>query len=184
MQCNHATQFLTANEMTCAIAIIYLRKLPVERVRRRPPQQCPALTRDVSSNANVKSCENCSILAYMHSIVYFIRIKISRNAAFTMNLALPPIFRFYFLLLLLLNRKHLLWNFWFILMIRQYFKNISKTQRENPQSNHYLFYKRATKKMHSLSFSGTFKFHTQMASTVQQKKNGEKQKWNVWNDMH
>lgn len=42
-----------------------LRKLPVERVRRRPPQQCPALTRDVSSNANVKSCENCSIIRFL-----------------------------------------------------------------------------------------------------------------------
>lgn len=49
---------------------LYLRKLPVERVRRRPPQQCPALTRDVSSNANVKSCENCSILKFL--LFYFV----------------------------------------------------------------------------------------------------------------
>lgn len=61
-------------QMTCAFIVHDLRKLPVERVRRRPPQQCPALTRDVSSKANVRSCENCSIVVffkYFHSSQIF-----------------------------------------------------------------------------------------------------------------
>lgn len=52
----------------------YLRRLPVERVLRRPPQQCPALTRDVSSRASVKSCENCSILTF-----YLVRLDYSKG---------------------------------------------------------------------------------------------------------